>query len=138
MGNALQQRSQDINQNQFNANLGLQQRGQDINQNQFNANLGLQQRGQDIGQNQFNANLGLQQRGQDMDYNLGLGGMQLNAYNVANSMLTSSGMMDWMSVNQGANAVNGTNNQSTTTQPGGNWWNDALGGLFTGWALTRG
>lgn len=111
-------------------------RGQDITQNQAFMNNALAQRGQDIGQDQFNANLGLQQRGQDIGWNLGQMGQQLNAYNVAGGLLNSSGNMDWNSLNQ-ANTATSQPGQSSTTTPGADPWNTLVGGLITGWGLTR-
>lgn len=69
-----------------NNNLFLQQRGQDLSQNDALNNFMLQQRGQDIQQNQFGAQTGLtlndQQiaaSGQQNQFNLGAGGQNLQA-----------------------------------------------------------
>ena len=122
-----------------NAANNLTARGQDIGQNQGFMGGALSQRAQDIGYGLGQQGNLLQQRGQDMNYNLGMAGQQLNAYNVANSLMNSSGLMDWLSVNQGSNAAGGgSNTTQTNTTPGADPWNSLIGGLLTGWSLTRG
>lgn len=104
-----------------------------------NANNYLQGRGQDIGQNMGFMGGALQQRGQDIGYNLGQTANQLQAYQTAGSLLNQSGMMDWLSLNQAANATGALpSSQSSTQQDGGSSWNNIIGGLFTGLGLLRG
>ena len=96
-------------------------------------------RGQDIGQNIGFMGGALQQRQQDIGYGLGQTANQLGAYQTAGSLLNQSGLMDWLSVNQGANATGSLpSNQASTTQDGGSNWNNIIGGLFTGLGLLRG
>ena len=103
--------------------------------NQANAGNYLAGRSQDISQNQGFMQGALTQRQQDTGYSMGQTSNLINAFQVGNNLLNSSGNMDWNSLTNASNAVNGTQNQATQTQDGGSMWNNLFGNLITGIGL---
>lgn len=135
-----------LNTQQFNANLGLQNNAQTLQNNQFNAS-------QMNAGNQFNANLGLQNNTQAMQLaqqqlanrTQGLSllgqGNQLQDQNYAQqmSLLDAPNQYNWNNLNKYASIVtpgagiggSSTSNQQTSTNP----FSSALGGALGGAAL---
>lgn len=135
-----------LNTQQFNANLGLQNNAQTLQNNQFNAS-------QMNSGNQFNANLGLQNNTQAMQLAqqqlanrtqglslLGQGNqLQDQNYSQQMSLLDAPNQYNWNNLNRYASIVtpgagiggSSTSNQQTSTNP----FSSALGGALGGAAL---